>query len=97
METIFNFIKTFGFLLFFAPLIYVLYIRNLHRFCENYMHQQVVNCIKYVTPMPGELTTRTVVLTYSCVLTMLSLEGLITYTLIFLSWLFSYYYTFFTE
>lgn len=63
-----------GLLVFFTPLIYVLHVRTAHRLCENYLNEQITNIIKFLIPIPSELTVRCVLLSYSFLCTMLALE-----------------------
>lgn len=90
MAPFFNFLFTtpFSLLLFFTPLIYVLNIRSFHRLCENNMNIHVTNFIKNITPIPSELTVRTVLMSYSLMFTMLILEELFSFAMLLLSWLF---------
>jgi hypothetical protein len=57
--------------LFFAPLIYVIYIGRVHIFCEINLPNQITNIIKFLTPVPSELTVRTVAMLYSFLLTII--------------------------
>lgn len=82
------FYTPFNLLVLFAPLIYILYVRSLHRFCESYMNAQITNVIKNLTPVPSELTVRGVVLSYSFLLTMLLIEFVFSFAMLLLYWLF---------
>ena len=57
--------------LFFAPVIYIIYIRQVHIFCEINLPNQVTNLIKFLTPVPSELTVRTIAMFYSFLLTII--------------------------
>ncbi len=75
-------------IILFAPLIYVLYIRSFHRFCETYLSQNVTQIIKTFTPIPGEFTVSTLVLSYSFLFTMLLAETVLSLVIMILFWLF---------
>ncbi len=77
-----------NFIILLAPLIYVLHIRSLHRFCETNLSQQVTQIIKTLTPTPNELTVRAVVLSYSFLFTMLLAETVFSLVIMILFWLF---------
>jgi hypothetical protein len=57
--------------LFFAPVIYIINIRQVHIFCEINLPNQVTNLIKFLTPVPSELTVRTIAMFYSFLLTII--------------------------
>ncbi len=75
-------------IILFAPLIYVLYIRSFHRFCETYLSQNVTQIIKTFIPIPGEFTVSTLVLSYSFLFTMLLAETVLSLVIMILFWLF---------
>ena len=78
----------FGLLVFFVPLIYLLHIRSFHRFCEMNMNEQLSNTIKFLTPIPSELTLRTVIMSYSFLLTMITFEITISFIMLIITFLF---------
>ena len=77
-----------NFIILLAPLIYVSNIRSFHRFCETNFSQNVTQIIKTFTPVPGEFTVSTIVLSYSFLFTMLLAETFLSLVIMILSWLF---------
>ena len=74
--------------LFFAPVIYIIYIRQVHIFCEINLPNQITNLIKLLTPEPSELTVRAVVMYYSLLLTIFIFKIAFSFFTLLLSLLF---------
>jgi len=73
---------------FFAPLIYISNIRQVHIFCETNIPNQITNLIKLLTPEPSELTVRAVVMYYSLLLTIFIFKIAFSFFTLLLSLLF---------